>query len=161
MADVIGSLFAFNIFGIPIIPVAVVILLFYFIFKNFKKSSKSGLEKPPNIDVKKLTKKTFDKIIRTHGLKRFIWKNLRIGIDPKGKILRYMFEEHEFKDINSLERVTIPLYLIRTSRLPILFSFFGLGIERYFIRGDYLENFADINLSDQNDLILNRSVKFR
>ena len=161
MADVIGSLFAFNIFGIPIIPVAVVILLFYVIFKYLKFTSKEKELKSPDINVSKLTKKEFDKIIKTHGLKRSTWKNLRIGIDPKGKILRYMFEEHEFKQINSDERVTIPLYLIRTSRLPIVFALFGLGIERYFIRGDLLENFSDGKLSDQSDLIVNPSSKFR
>ena len=161
MVGIIDSLFSFQIFGIPIIPIVVVIALIFYGSKYLKFTSRQKELKSPNINVEKLTKKELDKITKTHGFKKFTWKNLRIGINPRGKILRYMYEDHEFTDILSKERVTIPLYLIRTSRLPMFLAIFGLGIERYFIRGDLLENFSDGKLSDQSDLIVNPSSKFR
>lgn len=157
----------FTIFGIPVIPVIAIVIIALFIYKLI--SNKPKELKAPDLDVKKMTRKDFDKYLKLNGWRRFYWRMLRIGINPIGRIISYSFENHEFKikDGDKDKKVEIPIYLLKT--IPnnfvfirkILTELFGFGGERYVISGNVIDNFSNNNLIDQHDLILNIGTTFR
>jgi len=161
VSDIINKILGPKLFGIPLIVyIIVIIIIAIFLIKRRPKEKEL---KPIDLDVKKMTRKDFDKYVKLMGWKRLYWKNLRVGINPIGHILKYSYEEHKFKIKDKDEYVYIPLYFIKTSRFGIIgliLSIFGIN-DRFVINGNLIENFNNPSLYDQHDLILNIGSVFR
>ena len=141
------------------------IVVIYFLFLKFSKPKEL---KAPDLNIPKLTKKQLDIYLKLHGWKRFNWNNIRIGINPIGKIISYLSEEHKVKitdqDGKVIGTTNIPIYIIKTRKpdfLSTILSIFGLGLERYVVSANVIDNLHDHKLKDQKDIILNIGTTFR
>ena len=168
-----ASFLDYNIAGIPLVPIVIIAIIGFIFIKLWKNQSKEI--KAPDINIKKQTTKEVDKLIKNHGWKKGKFNRLRVCINPIGIIMSYAIEYHNIdskktKEPDSDKKSEIILtpdniyYLLRVRKFGFfsgLLSLLNIGVERYIIEANMIDNLNQDNFLIDTDLVLNTATTFR